>query len=80
MREPEGTDKPEVKFTPHFKCKEKQEDKVIDFIDLTTGQMPVEIAPPPPSKDYVITQEKTIWQAMKRSQCFVQRCETTTGI
>ena len=50
---------------------------MIDFIDLTTRQvaveMPVPTASPPPApppKDYVSIQLGVTGQAMKRSQCF----------
>ena len=38
------TEKPEVKYTPPHRCKEKLEEKMIEFIDLTSKQTAAEMA------------------------------------
>ena len=64
-----GTDKPEVKYTPQHRCKERLEDKMIEFIDLTTKQTAAELVPhaTPPTKDYVGTQLEAMGQAIRSS-------------
>ena len=54
-RELGDTDKPEVKYTPQHRHKERLEDRMIEFIDLTTKQTAAELVPhaAPPTKDYV---------------------------
>ena len=54
-REVGDTDKPEVKYTPQHRHKERLEDKMIEFIDLTTKQTAAKLVPhaAPPAKDYV---------------------------
>ena len=64
-RELGETERPDVKYTPQHKRKEKLEDKMIEFIDLTTKQSVAELAPPPPAappvpKDYVGSQLEAI--------------------
>ena len=70
-RELADTDKPEVKYTPQHRRKEKLEEKMIEFIDLTSKQTVAEMAPPPPpppvQKDYVATQLEAMGQAMRNS-------------
>ena len=59
-----------MKYTPQHRRKEKLEEKMIEFIDLTSKQTAAEMAPPPPpappaaSKDYVATQLEAMGQAM----------------
>ena len=72
-RELGDTDMPEVKYTPQFKRKEKLEEKMIEYIDLTSKQAAAEMlppaapAPPPPPKDYVTSQLEAMGQAMRSS-------------
>ena len=65
------TERPEVKFTLQFKSKEKLENKMIEFIDVTTKhtavEMPESPVPPHPPKDHMTTQLDAIGQALKRS-------------
>ena len=72
-RELGDTEKPEVKYTPQHRRKEKLEEKMIELIDLTSKQTAAEMAPPPPPaappapKDYVATQLEAMGQAMRNS-------------
>ena len=72
-RELGDTEKPEVKYTPQHRRKEKLEEKMIEFIDLTSKQTAAEMAPQPPPappappKDYVATQLEAMGQAMRNS-------------
>ena len=47
-RELGDTEKPEVKYIPQHRRKEKLEEKMIELIDLTSKQTAAEMAPPPP--------------------------------
>ena len=71
-RELGETERPDVKYTPQHKRKEKLEDKMIEFIDLTAKQSVAEMAPPPPAappvpKDYVGSQLEAIGHALRNS-------------
>ena len=63
------TEKPEVKYTPQHRCKERLEDKMIEFIDLTTKEIAAEMAPLPAApfapNNYVATQLEAMGQAMR---------------
>ena len=68
-RELGDTDKPEVKYIPQYRHKERLEDKMIEFIDLTTKQIAAELVPhvAVPTKDYVGTQIEAMGQAIRSS-------------